>query len=756
MNYSDAVSRVLSALDSPKRSGSGWSARCPAHNDRVASLTVSQGDDGRALLHCHSGCRAEDIASACGLKMQDLFEDRLMGAPPPRRRADAPQRDWPSLVKRYIGELTPGLLESLARSLCVSEESLQAVGLGWDGSRYTFPEHDGAGAVIGISTRSVSGEKRSVAGSRRGLTVPAGLREMADPVLVVEGASDVAACWMFGLAAVGRPSNSGGAEHLERLLRGREVLVVGERDEKKDGRWPGKEGAISVSGALAAAWGSPVLWALPPEPAKDARSWFVSRMGSGEAPSREAGLGFISELRECAEEESGWREGFRASLDEAVGGGAGEEKKRKGKRPNDMALDLMGEHELMVDPESYPYEYDGRCWNRITPGVLMKYALEVDGHRHTSDRRRRETIAYVKASVQRTEVRWNAVAESEVPLKSGVLDVLSMDERAHSPDDMLETVTPWEWSPKAECPLWLDCLDMWFHDVEEKDQKLALLQEMFGYALLPHARFKRALVLYGDPDTGKSVIVNVMHDLVGEDNVCSIGVDAMDDPRLIAPIKGKALNLISELTAKSMIADAGFKRLVSAGDKVMLDEKWGLPQMYEPRALHVIATNVLPRCNDETRATFNRLGLIRCERVIPDSEKDPHLDRKLLMEMPGILRWAVEGAARLCRGHGRFTRVRSSEAIVEEYRREQNPMNAFLEEFCPMSQEEGVRIEVNALRKVYSKWNGRDVSPQQIGRLLRAAGEETVQLKVDGRKKRFLLGRYLVDGDEPQSGGEPW
>jgi hypothetical protein len=67
---------VLAALEAfgLKRVGSGWIARCPAHEDRKASLTVGQGDDGRALLNCQAGCRTEDVVAKLGMRMADLFE----------------------------------------------------------------------------------------------------------------------------------------------------------------------------------------------------------------------------------------------------------------------------------------------------------------------------------------------------------------------------------------------------------------------------------------------------------------------------------------------------------------------------------------------------------------------------------------------------------------------------------------------------------------------------------------------------------
>ena len=55
-----------------QRNGTGWSAHCPAHEDRNASLSISEGRDGRTLIYCHAGCTPEQIVAAMGLKMADL------------------------------------------------------------------------------------------------------------------------------------------------------------------------------------------------------------------------------------------------------------------------------------------------------------------------------------------------------------------------------------------------------------------------------------------------------------------------------------------------------------------------------------------------------------------------------------------------------------------------------------------------------------------------------------------------------------
>lgn len=71
------VDAVLEHLDGARRSGDGWSARCPAHADRSPSLTVAVGADGRVLLKCQAGCDTEAVVSALGLTMGDLFPAAL-------------------------------------------------------------------------------------------------------------------------------------------------------------------------------------------------------------------------------------------------------------------------------------------------------------------------------------------------------------------------------------------------------------------------------------------------------------------------------------------------------------------------------------------------------------------------------------------------------------------------------------------------------------------------------------------------------
>ena len=76
---------LLNRLDRVRKSGSGWMARCPAHDDKTASLSITETGD-KVLVHCFACCRIDDVLGAVGLSLKDLFPPRHWPASPEARR----------------------------------------------------------------------------------------------------------------------------------------------------------------------------------------------------------------------------------------------------------------------------------------------------------------------------------------------------------------------------------------------------------------------------------------------------------------------------------------------------------------------------------------------------------------------------------------------------------------------------------------------------------------------------------------------
>lgn len=69
--------KLLNQLTKVKRTGrESWMACCPAHEDKSPSMTITEKDDGRVLVHCFAGCSVESILGAVGLTFSDLYPER--------------------------------------------------------------------------------------------------------------------------------------------------------------------------------------------------------------------------------------------------------------------------------------------------------------------------------------------------------------------------------------------------------------------------------------------------------------------------------------------------------------------------------------------------------------------------------------------------------------------------------------------------------------------------------------------------------
>jgi putative DNA primase/helicase len=109
------------------RAGATWMARCPVHEDRIPSLSISASKDGKVLVRCHAGCDQRDLIAV--LQERGLWQTtgRLLGiARKPRRRIaeepddEALQRSAAALAiwqASYTVEHTPVITYLRSRGL---------------------------------------------------------------------------------------------------------------------------------------------------------------------------------------------------------------------------------------------------------------------------------------------------------------------------------------------------------------------------------------------------------------------------------------------------------------------------------------------------------------------------------------------------------------------------------------------------------------------------------------------------------------
>jgi hypothetical protein len=239
---SEPVARVLSRVQGAKRDRDGWRARCPAHQGKSdTSLSIAQGDDGRVLLKCFSGCSHQAVAAALGLAASDLF--------PPRE-------DAPWVPAR------PPRAESPPREFATAREAVEAYRAthGPEAARWTY--RDPSGEPIGLVLRwdREEGSKtirpawrirnawRQTYPEVRPLYALDRLAEAPEArVFVAEGEKCAEVLWTLGLQATTSPAGAQVAGKADwSPLAGREVVILPDADE------PGRKFADEVRRAVEA------------------------------------------------------------------------------------------------------------------------------------------------------------------------------------------------------------------------------------------------------------------------------------------------------------------------------------------------------------------------------------------------------------------------------------------------------------------------------------------------------------------------
>jgi P4 family phage/plasmid primase-like protien len=216
------------------------------------------------------------------------------------------------------------------------------------------------------------------------------------------------------------------------------------------------------------------------------------------------------------------------------------------------------------------------------------------------------------------------------------------------------TATPeWSYDAKAECPLWLEKLNVWldpsYHDT---------LQEFMGYLLVPDVRLHAMLALIGASRGGKGTVSRIIKALIGKAHCASPDFEDFAGPFGLENLTDKRIALMpdTEDTSgnKRGLAVARLKT-IAGGDEVNVNRKNKKALADVQLMLKIVlVANIYPHLLDESLALAKRQVLVRFERTTPKAEIDIELTEKLKAELAGIANWAMAGLRRL-RERGEFT-----------------------------------------------------------------------------------------------------
>ena len=371
-------------------------------------------------------------------------------------------------------------------------------------------------------------------------------------------------------------------------------------------------------------------------------------------------------------------------------------------------LDRFGDTLMYVPEYGAWHVWNGVYWRKVTDVEIEHYAKEtvkglldeVEDHREPG-----EFYDFCALSQQARMVRNMvslAASDPRVFVPAAELDnkpwmlaaqngVVDLRTGKLSPPDKglyITRVASCDYQPNARADLFRRVVT----EVFSGDQDLAnFFQRLIGYAAVGDPVEDIMVIAHGNGSNGKSTVLGTVREafgsyaraadagtFVGDGRLASAGGPREDLLRL----KGARYVYVSEPDEQGELKEGSVKGM-TGGDAAVARGIHGKDTVeFEPTWVAVMPTNHKPIVKGSDHGIWRRLVLLPFLRNFDDEPnvKDENLRQKLLLEMPGVLAWIVQGAAQYAEiGLKQPSAIRNAR---DQYRSQMDLLSEWMDECC--------------------------------------------------------------------------
>jgi len=232
-----------------------------------------------------------------------------------------------------------------------------------------------------------------------------------------------------------------------------------------------------------------------------------------------------------------------------------------------------------------------------------------------------------------------------INLRNGVFNIQTKELYSHDPKYLFLIKIPITYIPNTDCPK----IKKFLSDILDEDQ-IKIVQEWVGSLLYRLYFIKKALILVGEGDTGKTTLLNLFFAFLGEANVSGISLQQITHDKFASSnLYNKHLNLYDDLSSTD-IKDNGAFKIATGGGVITGEKKFGDQFQFKNFAKLTFACNKIPDVKEVSdEAYFNRWMVLQFNRVIEEENRDKFLLDKITTpeELSGLLNFALEGLGRI-------------------------------------------------------------------------------------------------------------
>lgn len=262
-------------------------------------------------------------------------------------------------------------------------------------------------------------------------------------------------------------------------------------------------------------------------------------------------------------------------------------------------------------------------------------------------------------------------------------------------------------------------------------EDIKMLLKYMAYCLTLDYGLKTFMILCGQSNTGKSVLIRFFENMVGKQNVSSLSMHELNMRFYPSQLYNRLLNSCADNSSLPLSSIENLKK-ITGGDQIMHEKKGKEPFFFVPFCKLIFSFNQLPlQLEEKSNAFYKRMRILFMNTELflnNDYVNDLCSEEGVSEIIPYLLHLLPVKD---------IPRTTTSDKYVEALRQDSDSIHAFLSKHCEIGP--GLSVEKNALYEAYCRFcvdTGRENSKKHsFMRNIRSQGFKEAR---NGKSREYM------------------